>query len=103
MKTKKLTKFFDFTLLQEYQEYDRCIERVLALLTDNNPPIEFIINYLKNAIMPIDQKIMRLYRKLANVCYFEFEEQDLVLFFKLICDYLFEGTMEYRYRKQFAK
>lgn len=103
MKNNKQPKIFVFEVLQEYQEYDRRTERILALLTDNHPSIEFTINYLKNAIMPIDQKIMYLYRKLANVCYLEFEERDLPWLSKLICEYLFEGTKEYKYRNQFAK
>lgn len=103
MKSNKQPKIFDFTLLQEYQEYDRRAERVLALLTNNYPSIEFTINYLKNAIMPIDQKIMYLYQKFANVYYLEFELRNLPWFSRLICEYLFVGTKEYRYRKQFSK
>ena len=103
MKTKKLTKFFDFTLLQENQEYDRDTEKLLSHLTNIHPEITAVINFYKSANMPAYDKIALLHAQFVYAYCGDFEEDELSYLSQRIGTYLFDGSEEYKYRKQFTK
>lgn len=104
MKNNKNTKTFDFTFLQHYQDYDRLTEKILSITARVSPE--------KMKIIALAKKRQYLYfrKRLAfYACSIELCIEYLILmnkqpiFAKRIRRYIFGGTEEYRYRKQFAK
>lgn len=103
MKNNKSTKFFDFTLLQQNQEYDLDTEELLFHLTNIHPEITSVIEFYKSANMPISEKIALLYSQFIYAYCGDFEEDELSYLAQRIGTYLFDISEEYRYRKQFTK
>lgn len=104
MKNNKNTKIFDFATLQYYKDYDRLTETILRILVSVFPKTEKVITLSKKRQYLYCRNKLSFY-----ACSIELFITYVIImnkrsiFAKRIRRYIFGGTEEYRYRKQFAK
>lgn len=103
MKNTNVIKYFSFGRLKYYQDYDRFTEKLLLNLVSIQPEIMPIIKLIKNSNITNHEKIGLLCSQFKIVFYLYYDQDELSYFAERIGQYLFEGTEEYRYRKQFSE
>lgn len=101
MKTNKNAKIFDFTLLQYYQNYDKYIDEIFINLIRTNPDLNSIIKLIKNIHLSKSDKISLLCSIFKLIHYSYYSDDELTSIAVHIGKKIFDGTEEYRYRKQF--
>lgn len=104
MKNNKNSKIFDFDTLQYYQDYDRLTETIIRILVSVFPKTEKVITLSKK------RRYLYFHNKLAfYACSIELCIAYVIImnkqsiFAKRIRRYIFGGTEEYRYLKQFTE
>ena len=104
MKNNKNSKIFDFDTLQYYKDYDRLTEVILRILVSLYPETEKVITLSK------ERQYLYFRNKLAfYACSIELFVTYVIImnkqsiFAKRIRRYIFGGTEEYNYRKQFSE
>lgn len=104
MKSNKNSKIFDFDTFQYYQDYDRLTETIIRILVSVFPETEKVITLSKKRQYLYCRKKLAFY-----ACSIELFIAYIIImnkrsiFAKRIRRYIFGGTEEYRYRKQFSK
>ena len=104
MKNNKNAKIFDFATLQYYQDYDRLTETILRILVSVFTETDKVITLSKKRQYLYCRNKLAFYACSIELCIaYVIIMNKRSIFAKRIRRYIFGGTEEYRYRKQFSE